>query len=127
MSKVVLDASAVLAVLFREPGAEFVTERAYGGILSSVCYSEILVKLLDRSLPLEDAERLMRRLTLDIVPFDTELAELAASFRSHTRALGLSFADRACLALGLKSGLAVLTADRRWTEASVGVIVQLIR
>ena len=45
----------------------------------------------------------------------------------HTRALGLSLGDRACLALGLRGGLPVLTADHAWQQLTLGVVVQVIR
>lgn len=127
VNKVVLDASALLATLFGEPGAELVASRGNGAVMSAVSYSETLVKMIDRGFPLADAERLVGRLSLHVAAFDSELAALAASFRQHTRQLGLSFADRACLALGLKTGLPVLTADRRWAEIPEGVTVELIR
>ncbi|HVX13845.1 MAG TPA: type II toxin-antitoxin system VapC family toxin [Pirellulales bacterium] len=127
MSKVVLDASALLALLFGEPGCEIVASRGNGAILSSVGYSETLAKMIDRSFELADAERIIGRLSLRIAAFDSEAAALAASFRRHTKQFGLSFADRACLALGLKTGFPVLTADQRWAEVPGQVKVELIR
>ena len=127
MSKVVLDASALLAMLFGEPGCEFVASRGNGAVLSSVSYSETLVKMIDRGIELNHAERILRRLSLYVAVFDSEAAAVAASLRFHTRPLGLSLADRACLALGLKTGFPVLTADRRWAEVPAQVTVELIR
>ena len=127
MNKVVLDASALLAMLFGEPGADLVASRGSGAVLSAVSYSETLVKLVDRGIVLVDAERLVGRLSLHIAAYDAELAAVSASFREHTRRLGLSFADRACLALGLMTGFPVLTADRRWADVPGGVTVELIR
>lgn len=127
MSKVILDASALLAMLFGEPGCDLVASRGNGAVLSAVGYSETLVKMIDRGIELADAERLIGRLSLHIAAFDSEAAALAASFRHFTKQLGLSFADRACLALGLKTGLPVLTADRRWAEVPSQVKVELIR
>lgn len=127
MNKVVLDASALLAALFEEPGVELASGRGGNAVLSAVSYSETLVKMIDRGFSPAEADRLMGRLSLHIVDFDSEMAALAASFRQHTQSLGLAFADRASLALGLKTGLPVLTADRRWKEISHGVTVKLIR
>ena len=127
MSKVILDASALLAMLFGEPGCDIVARRANGAVLAAVGYSETLVKLIDRGIELADAQRLVGRLSLHIVAFDSEAAALAATFRHYTRQFGLSFADRACLALGLKTGFPVLTADRRWAEVPGQVKVELIR
>jgi PIN domain nuclease of toxin-antitoxin system len=127
MSRVVLDASAVLAGFFREPGAELVAERGATAILSAVNYSEILVKLTDRGVKLHDADRYIASLGLTAVVFDHEHALTAASFRPQTRSLGLSFADRACLACGYLQSLPVLTADRDLAKALVGVEIVLIR
>ena len=123
----VLDASAVLAGLFSEPGAELVAERGAAAFLSTVNYSEILVKLTDRGVPLQDADRYLASLGLTEVPFDGAQARTAASFRQQTRSLGLSFADRACLACGYLGSLPVLTADRDLAQAEVGVEIILIR
>jgi PIN domain nuclease of toxin-antitoxin system len=127
MSRAVLDASAVLAGFFREPGAEFVAARGTAALLSTVNYSEILVKLTDRGVQLRDADRYLASLGLTEVAFDHEHALTAASFRPQTRSLGLSFADRACLACGYLGSFPVLTADRDLAKAEVGVEIILIR
>jgi len=127
VSRAVLDASAMLAMLFNEKGAAFVRDRSFGGLISAVNYSEVLLKLIDRTLGLEEAEHVIRKLTLEIVPFDRETAAIAASFRSKTRDLGMSFADRAALALAAVTGLPVPTGDQKWKKASVGVTIELIR
>lgn len=127
MSKVVLDASALLAMLFGEPGCDFVASRGNGAILSSIGYSETLVKMIDRGIELADAERLIGRLRLHIAAFDSEAAAAAASLRQQCLEIGLSLAARACLALGTKTGFPVLTADRRWADVPGPVTVELIR
>jgi ribonuclease VapC len=127
VSSFVLDASALLAAFFREQGDERVAEDGAGGVLSSVNYSEVLVKLSDRRIALEDAIRFMGRMNLVEVPFDQGQALMAASLRDQTRKLGLSFADRACLACAVSRQLPMLTADRRLAEAKVGIEIHLIR
>ncbi len=62
---------------------------------------------------------------LQIEPFTMRDAEIAAGLWKQTRALGLSFADRACLAPGLRQGWPVVTADRVWQAP--GSRVRLIR
>jgi PIN domain nuclease of toxin-antitoxin system len=47
--------------------------------------------------------------------------------REKTRSGGLSLADKACLALGRATGLAVLTADKVWMELGLGLEIRLIR
>lgn len=127
MSKVVLDASALLAMLFGEPGSDVVASRGSGAVVSSVGYSETLAKMIDRGIGLADAERIIGRLSIYVAAFDSEAAAVAASLCVHTRPLGLPFAALACLALGLKTGLPVLTADRRWLEVPGQVKIELIR
>lgn len=67
------------------------------------------------------------RFDIRIVPFDYEQAILAAKLREATKVKGLSFADRACLALAPSLSLPVLTADRKWSELSLDLDVCLIR
>jgi ribonuclease VapC len=76
------------------------------------------------------AEELITRVQamgLEVRPFDDVDASLVGALRPRTRALGLSLADRACLALGLRLGRTVLAADGALREAAVGVEVVLIR
>lgn len=122
-----LDASAVLALVFGEPGADAVAERLPFGLLSAANYAEVLARSVERGRELADATADIGLLRLSIWPFDAELAVIAASLRPTTKALGLSLADRACLALGIKTGFPVLTADRKWLEASTGADVRCIR
>lgn len=114
-------------MLFGEPGAEAVVALGSAAVLSAVSLSECLANATDRGLALADAERVLASFRYPVVPFDAELAAVAASFRAPTRRLGCSFADRACLATGLLRRRPVVTADRKWAEADLGVEVVLIR
>lgn len=127
MSKVVLDASAVVALLRREPGAELVAEYVPDAIISAVNYAEVASRMADEGYSDEAVEAALDGLDLEIVPFDRVLALIAGGLRRSTRHLGLSLGDRACLALALTRGQPALTADRDWTECDVGVEVKLIR
>lgn len=126
-SGVVLDASAVLAVLFEEEGAAVVARHLIGGCVSAVNHSEVLARAARRCDSTEMASRQVDRLRLTVVPFDAEQAVVTASLVPAGRPLGLSLADRACLALGLVRGRAVLTADRAWAGLDIGVAVEVIR
>ncbi len=127
MSKAVLDASVVLAVLFGEVAAEDARRHLTSGCLSAVNYAEVLTKAADRGGSLEAAKREVDRYRLTLLPFDPTVAVVTASLRAVARPHGLSLADRACLATGLTLGLPVLTADRAWAKLAVGVTVELIR
>ncbi len=126
---VVLDASAVLAVVLTEKGWEIVADHLSDAHLATVNMSETLVKLIEYDVTAQDALRQIRRLELNIHDFDAEQAERAALLRQPTKRLGLSLGDRTCLALGQRLALPILTADRRMAEASalVDVNIRLIR
>src|SRR5262249_36494116 len=80
-------------------------------------------KMVAYGKPLDDVVYQIDRLRVDVIPFDAEQAKMAASLWRTTRAAGLSLGDRACLALGLKLGLPVVTAERNWEQCDVGVRV----
>lgn len=123
----VVDASAILALLQGEAGADVVAGILAGAALSAVNLSESAAKLEERGVPAGVAREVLLGLDLDIVPFDTELALLAAGLRERTRHHGLSLADRACLALARQRGEPVYTADRAWARLDLDIEVRLIR
>lgn len=127
VSKVVLDSSAVLALIAGEPGSQVVSDALDGAVISAVNVAEVVSKLIERQAPDRDATGAVRTLQLSVIPFDAEQAEAAGILRRPTRHLGLSLGDRACLQLALKLGREVLTADRSWAALDVGVHVRLIR
>ena len=127
MSSCVLDASAVIAYLHDEPGAGLVAAALEGAAISAVNLSEVVSKLLERGTSEDQARRATQDLHIAVVPFDEHLAYLAATLRPATRAQGLSFGDRACLATARRLAAPALTADRRWARLRVGVQVQVIR
>ncbi len=127
MPESVLDASAVLAVLLGEPGADHVAPRLAGACVSAVNYAEVLGRAARLCGSLEEAKRRVDRHVFDVVPFDAVQAAVSASLLPATRPLGLSLADRACLTLGMLRRLPVLTGDRDWAKLDLGLAVELIR
>jgi PIN domain nuclease of toxin-antitoxin system len=127
VSSLVLDSSAVLAVIFAEPGAEAVIPRLPGAYLSCVNLAEVATRALDLGKPLEEIMYEIGRLPLRVVPYDVEQAQVTASLRPVTKPLGLSLGDRACLALALTRQASVLTGDRDWTKAKLGIEVVVFR
>jgi ribonuclease VapC len=126
---VILDASAVLAFLLREPGQERVMEVLLTGPhMSTVNFAEVVTKYVLRDAATQ-GERLRNELPVVFVPVDEDLALQAALMASVTRPLGLSLGDRICLALARRTGLTALTADRSWLEiaAPLGVTVEVVR
>ena len=124
---VVLDASAVLALLQSEPGAERIGAALPHAVVSSVNLSEVVAKLAEGGMRSEAIRASLTGLDLNVRPFDENLAYDAGELRPATRAHGLSFADRACLALARHLGATALTADRTWTKLEVGVAVEASR
>jgi PIN domain nuclease of toxin-antitoxin system len=123
----VLDASAVLCLLFDEPGADRVEALLPGAKLGVINYHEVIAKLIDRGVPPGEVVEDLSRLEVEIIPADQQQAELAGLMRETTRAAGLSLADRACLALALRHRATAVTADRAWTKVDVGVAVDVVR
>jgi len=113
---VVLDASCLLASAFGEPGGELVRPLLAGAMISTVNWSEFLQKVQQRGINTKGMRAELEGAGLKIVPVSVQHAEAAAELWPLGRALGLSLADRLCLALGLAQAAQVYTADRAWTE-----------
>jgi ribonuclease VapC len=127
VSDVVLDASALLAVLRAEPGAERVEARLEGACIGAVDLSEVVAKLIEDGVPEAEIQRAIGRLELDVHAFDVQHAYVAGILRKVTRTFGLSFGDRACLALAQSLGALALTADRSWSRLDLGIAIEVIR
>ena len=127
MTGVVLDASALLAVMNSEPGADIVRASLVGALMSAVNYSEVMKKTIERNVAVEKLHSLVRSASLDIIPFDVKLAEVCAELYPQGKPHGMSMADRACLALGMQRKCKVLTAEKRMGLVTLPIKVRLIR
>ena len=127
MSSVVLDASALLALIFAERGGDIVAAALSSAVMTSVNYSEVATRLYDQGMTQGEIQARLETFELEVVAFDREIALAAAALRPLTRHVGLSLGDRACLALAGHLGLPAMTADRPWAQLDVGVPVQVIR
>ena len=126
-NEVVLDASAVLALLKREPGAERVRAVLDRAAIGAVNAAEVQSKLVELGLSRDAAEARIRFLGCSILPFSDVQAIEAGSLVALTRSLGLSLGDRACLAVAIDRKATVYTTDRIWTELDLGIQVEVIR
>lgn len=127
MSEYVLDASAVLTLLHREPGHTQVAAVLGKSAISAVNLCEVAAKLADRGLPVEAVQADLLALGFEVIVFDTALAFRAAELRRVTQHLGLSLGDRACLATAEARRAVAVTADRTWSRLKVGAKVQVVR
>lgn len=123
---VVLDASAVLALMDAEPGEEAVAAVLPGALLSSVNLAEVVSKLAERGMPAAQAHADALALGIDVVVFDGALALDAGALRPLTRSAGLSLGDRCCLALARARHAAVLTTETRWEPIADVVDVTIL-
>ena len=128
MSRIVLDASALLAVLNREAGAEKLTPQLLSAATSStVSLAEVQSKLVSRGIkPAEAWEATISPIREGAV-FTDEQAKIAGSLVTQTSAFGLSLGDRACLALGITLKAPVYTADRSWKNLKLSIRIHVVR
>lgn len=128
MNRIVLDASALLAVLNREPGADKLDPQLLNVATSStVNLAEVQSKLVSHGLSPEEAWRATLSPIREASAFTAEQAMAAGNLILETRALGLSLGDRACLALGIALGAPVYTADKSWKNLKLGLRIHVIR
>jgi PIN domain nuclease of toxin-antitoxin system len=128
VSRIVLDASALLAVLNREPGAEKLTPQLLSAATSStVNLAEVQSKLVSRGIKPNEAWEATISPIREAAAFTDEQAKIAGSLIAQTSVFGLSLGDRACLALGIALKSPVYTADRSWRNLKLGVRIHLVR
>lgn len=128
MSKpVVLDASALLCLLNGEPGADTVANALTRSVVGAVNLAEVVSKLRDRGLSLDEVREALGGLHLDVRPLSVAQAFTVGDLRPGTRDLGLSLGDRACLALALDLGAELLTTDGDLARAEAAVPIRNVR
>jgi len=122
-----VDASALLASILDEPGADAVAALIGHAVMSVVNVAEVVSKLADIGVPEREIRMAIDEFGLEIAPFTEAQAYIAGLLRPLTRHLGLSLGDRACLALAIGRSLPVITAERRWAELRLPIDVITIR
>ncbi len=123
----VLDASAMLALLFREPGHERVAEAVDGSCMSTVNLAEVLTRFTRDGHAAAPVLARLRRSAIEWVPLAEDHAAVIAELAPLTLPYGLSLGDRACLALALRLGQPAMTADRQWAQLDLDIQIELIR
>ena len=128
MNSLVLDASAILAIINQEPGVDKLTpELLANAICSTVNLAEVQAKLVGRGWSPDEAWEDATSPVREAVPFLEEHAKIAGSLVALTRHLGLSLGDRACIALGISRKTPIYTAEKVWSKLKLGVRVHVIR
>jgi ribonuclease VapC len=124
----VLDASALLALIHDEPGADLVAAEIGSSILGTANLAEVIGKLVDADVDISSLRALLDAAGVGIEPLSAEDGELAGAMRSIAGGQSLSLGDRCCLALTARSSPPeVLTADRGWADLDLPISVRLIR
>jgi len=128
----VLDASALLALLFEEAGADRVESAiGAGALVSAVNWAEVLAKLVETGGDAHEASAIALpggpSTRLHLVAFDADQARESARLIRKTRSVGLSLAERVAIALAQLRRLPVLTTDRAWRALRLPVRIEVIR
>jgi ribonuclease VapC len=125
MTDVVVDSSAILAVIKSDLGAQRANDEARGGRMSALNYCEVVGWLAERGSSTAEIDNVVAPFNLTIEHFDNARALAAGVLKAKGR--NISLADRACLALAIELGLPVITGDRVWRDLDVGVEVRMFR
>jgi ribonuclease VapC len=128
MNRIVLDASAILAILNDEPGAEKITpELLSRATTSAVNLAEVQTILVREGGDPDESWALTLDPIPDVEPFTAEHARIAGSLVRKTSSLGLSLGDRACLAVAIALEAPVYTTDRLWKKLKLTIPIHLLR
>lgn len=129
MTSVVLDASALLAMLRDEPGGDKVADVLIDSQMCVVNFAEMASHFVHNGMPSQEVDAMLHPLPVTLVEADVELAKEAGHLRAVTSKAGLSLGDRFCLALAMREGLPAWTADKQWASVAekIGINVVVIR
>jgi PIN domain nuclease of toxin-antitoxin system len=122
MSKIVFDASALIALFAKETGYEFIKKHMKEGIISSVNIAEAYKYCIEtQGLTEDEAKNLIKLSDIKIIEFTNEQALISAGLIKKTKQYGLSLGDRACIALAIDGKHSIITCDKIWQQIDVGI------
>jgi PIN domain nuclease of toxin-antitoxin system len=128
MNEIVLDASAMLALLQNERGEEKLTDDLLEvAVASTVNLAEVQSKLVKKGYDPEDAWEDTLLLVTSAEPFTSDQAKIAGTLIQKTEKYGLSLGDRSCLALAIALKAPVYTTEQIWRNLKVGIPIHVIR
>lgn len=119
MARAVLDASAVIALLRNEPGADLIAGYAGDALISTVNLQEVVKALLARGFALDIARAMVESIHLEPRAHSVADAYAAAALYEATKSYGSSLGDRTCLALAIAEGLPAITTDKQWSALAI--------
>ena len=126
MSEIVIDASALIAMLKDERGAEKVADAIASARMCVVNYAEVVSHFVHAGMPEREVDAMLDPLPLKLVQVDKALAQIAGRLRKATSEAGLSLGDRFCLALALRDGLPAWTSDAAWRKIADSIKAQVV-
>ena len=126
MSEMVLDASALIAMLKGERGAAKVAGAIASARMSAINYAEVVSHFIHAGMPAREVDAMLDPLPMTVVPVDKALAQLAGRLRAVTADAGLSLGDRICLALARREGLPAWTSDSQWKTIAEAVEAKIV-
>jgi ribonuclease VapC len=128
MARVVFDASAVIALLRDEAGADVIAQYAGDGLISTVNLQEVIKALLVRGFMIDVARTMIDALHLEVRPHTVDDAYAATTLYEATKEHGRGLGDRTCMALAIAEGLPALTTDHAWAKLNIpGLTVTMAR
>jgi len=126
MSEIILDASALIAMLNEEPGGTKVAQNIASARMNTVNYAEVVSHYIRLGMPEREVDAMLDPLPMTVVPADKALAQLAGRLRATTADAGLSLGVRFCLALAVHDGLPAWTADKAWRTVAEAVKAEVV-
>lgn len=126
-SRIVLDASALLCLLNNEAGANRVAAVLTRSLIGTTNFAEVVSKLRERGLSLDEVREALGGLHLDVRPLSAAQALIIGDLRPATQPLGLSLGDRACLALAMDLQAELFTTDAALASVDVGISITDVR
>jgi PIN domain nuclease of toxin-antitoxin system len=128
MNEIVLDASAVLAVIQHERGADKLTAQVLNdAVISTVNLAEVQSKLVKNGYtPVQGWTDALEPVSA-VEPFARDHARIAGDLIATTEKYRLSLGDRSCLALAIALKAPVYTTEQLWKNLKVGVPIHVIR
>jgi ribonuclease VapC len=128
MNEVVFDASAMLALIQGEQGADKLTDEILNrAVASAVNLAEVQSKLVKASNDPDRAWSAALSAISNVEPYTSEQARIAGSLIATTEKYGLSLGDRSCLALAIMLKASVYTTEQTWKNLKLGIPIHVIR